>query len=307
MALSIIPCLKDDSRKINSVSLRLKILTTKVQTTFNPCISPTHTSVLGKSFKANLTPYPVTFVTVLTVSVISQLPTRPASLNDVLSPTSMNSSMYSTNSLFSVSSSVSSISSVGSPKMNSTEASIGLSTKLPSPKVAQTSAQYCDPLKKSPRPAKFGHPVVQDDIFSAQASNITMRRRDCPQLPGQIVPTRPNSPLSSRRFEDEIPGLYSFAGSAFGTNLKPIIIAHDKETQALLDQHQISWGTQYELARGVSLRTWTWEEVKDRVKDLTGDNAHAACQVPIIMRGKPAASTNPSDFYLWYVLSYHRV
>ena len=29
-----------------------------------------------------------------------------------------------------------------------------------------------------------------------------------------------------------------------------VIIAHDKETQALLDQHQISRGTQYELARG---------------------------------------------------------
>jgi hypothetical protein len=239
---------------------------------------------------------------VLTDTDISQPPTRPASLNDVLSPTSTNSSIYSGKSLLSVSSSFSSTSSVGSSKMNSTEASIGPSTKLPSPKLERTSAQYCDPLKKSPRPVKFGQPVVQDDVFNAQASNITMRRHACSQVPAQTVPTRPNSPVSTRRFEDELSGLSSFAGSAFGTDLKPVIIAHDKETQSLLDQHRISWGTQYELARGVSSRAWTWEEVKERVKDLTGDNVHAARQVQIIMRGKPAASTNPSDFYLWQEL-----
>lgn len=191
--------------------------------------------------------------------------------------------------------------------MDSIEASIPL-TKLPSAKSEQTTAQYRDPLKKLPRPAIYGHPVVQDDLFNAQASNITMRRRVCSKVlhsPTQPIPTRPNSPLSPPMFEDQIPELSSFAGSAFGTNLKPVVIAHDKETQALLDRHQISWGTQYELARGVSLGTWTWEEVKEKIKDLTGDNAHAAFQVQIIMRGKPAASPNPSNFYLWYVPSHH--
>jgi hypothetical protein len=232
---------------------------------------------------------------------MSQPLTRPASLNDVCSPTSTNSSIYSANSLFSISTSSSSASSVGSPKMDSTETSTGLPTKL-SPQLVQTAAWSSDPLKKSPRSAVFGHPVVQDDIFNPQASNITIRKRAFPQVPhspAQPVPMLSDSSLSPCRFEDQIAGLFSFAKSAFGTDLKPVIIANDKETQVLLDQHQISWGTQYELARGVSLGTWTWEEVKERVKDLTGDNAHAASQVQTIMRGKPMTSDNPSDFYLW--------
>lgn len=183
--------------------------------------------------------------------------------------------------------------------MDSTDASTGLLSKV-SPQLAQTAAWCSDPLKKLPRSAVFGHPVVQDDMFNAQASNITIRKRAFPQVPHSPAQPAPMlSSLSPCRFEDQMTGLFSFAESAFGIDLKPVIIAHDKETQVLLDRHQISWGTQYELARGVSLGTWTWEEVKEKFRYLTGDNAHAASQVQTVMRGKPMASENPSDFYLW--------
>jgi hypothetical protein len=185
--------------------------------------------------------------------------------------------------------------------MDSIDGLKDVSIKLPSPKPEQTAVQYCDHPVKSSQPATSGLPVVQDDIFNAQTSNVTLRKRASPK----VIPCPMSLPASPLGFEDQIPvSLASFARSAFGTDLKEVLIAHDKGTQALLDCHQISWGTQYELARGVTLGTWNWGEVKLKIKDLTGDNAHAACQVQTVMRGKPAASANPSDFYLWYILSH---
>lgn len=260
-------------------------------------------SSLGKSIEANLKSHPVTSVVDLTDTDTSQQPTQPASLYDIRSPTSTNSSVSSENSLFSVLPSSSSTSSVGSFKIDSSDGPTGFSTKPSSPSLEQTAAQYCDRLMKSPLPPTSGLPVVQDDIFNAQASNITMRKRASPQVIQSPVPTQPNSPLSSPGVGAQNPrSLPSFARSSFGTELRPVIIAHNKETQTLLDRFHIAWGTQYELARGVSLGIWTWEEVKGKLRDVTGDNAHAACQVQTVMRGRSAASANPSDFYLWYVL-----
>lgn len=131
-----------------------------------------------------------------------------------------------------------------------------------------------------------------------------MRRCARPKVIQSRAATQPSSP--SLGFQDHIPeSLASFAEVPFGTDLEQVIIAHDKETQAILDQYKISWGTQYELARGVTSGTWKWEEVKSKVKDLSGDNAHAAWKVQSIMRGKPVTSTNPSESYLWYVLNHH--
>ena len=146
-------------------------------------------------------------------------------------------------------------------------------------------------------------PIIQDDV--------TVRRRASPQVIQSSVATQPttptqHSPSSPFEFEDQIPGsLASFADSLFGTDLKPVIIAHDKATQDLLDQYQISWGTQYELARGVSLGSWSWEDVKAKIRDLIGNNAHPACKVQTVMRGKQMASANPYGFYLWYVHNHH--
>lgn len=258
-------------------------------------------ALLGKLIEVNLTSHQITFFTVLTDTDISLPPTRPASFIDIRSPTSTNSSSSSASSLFSAPSSLSSTSSVGSLKMDSIDGLNDVSIKLPSPKPEQAAVQYGDRPIQSSLPATSGLPVVQDDIFNAQTSNITLRKRASPK----VIRCPISSPTSLLGFEDQIPvSLASFARSTFGTDLKEVVIAHDKGTQALLDFHQISWGTQYELARGVTLGTWNWEEVKVKIKDLTGDNAHAACQVQTVMRGKPAPSANLSDFYLWYILSH---
>lgn len=66
---------------------------------------------------------------------------------------------------------------------------------------------------------------------------------------------------------------------------KPFIIAHDKETQKLFDNPDglVPWGAQYELARGVILREWTWEDVREKIHNFTGksdaDTMHSVCYI----------------------------
>ena len=51
-----------------------------------------------------------------------------------------------------------------------------------------------------------------------------------------------------------------------------------------MERRKISWGVQYELARGVLAEKWKWEDVTDRVLDrLQGSNAVAAPKVRSVM------------------------
>ncbi len=51
-----------------------------------------------------------------------------------------------------------------------------------------------------------------------------------------------------------------------------------------MEQLKISWGVQYELARGVLAEKWTWDGVNDNVlKQLLGSNAQAASRVHAVM------------------------
>lgn len=45
-----------------------------------------------------------------------------------------------------------------------------------------------------------------------------------------------------------------------------------------MDQLHLEWGVQYELARGVSLQQWTWEDVlrvlREKPKELQGSKVY---------------------------------
>ncbi|KAF9471940.1 hypothetical protein BDN70DRAFT_868854 [Pholiota conissans] len=87
-----------------------------------------------------------------------------------------------------------------------------------------------------------------------------------------------------------------FSNSLFGTNLSISIIAHCPQTQKLLDEKNIAWGTQFELARGVTAGSWTWSDVQSKVDHFPGDNATTAIKVPSIMLDRSVAA---SDNSLW--------
>ncbi|KAI9454917.1 RNA dependent RNA polymerase-domain-containing protein [Lactarius psammicola] len=62
------------------------------------------------------------------------------------------------------------------------------------------------------------------------------------------------------------------------------IICHSPDVQRLMERRRISWGVQYELARGVLAERWEWNDVTDRVlEDLQGPNAVAAPKVRSVM------------------------
>ncbi|TBU58167.1 RNA dependent RNA polymerase-domain-containing protein [Dichomitus squalens] len=80
------------------------------------------------------------------------------------------------------------------------------------------------------------------------------------------------------------------------------ILAHDKDMQKLFDKIPLSWGVQYEIARGVSLGLWSWDTVrKAKLESLRGPNNNAASRVSQVL-GRPLCDMSPSDAAIWIEL-----
>lgn len=115
-----------------------------------------------------------------------------------------------------------------------------------------------------------------------------------PPLPVAIMPSvTPTTPITESVSE--------FCKKSLGTKLDSHIIAHCPTTQTHFENLSIAWGTQYELARGVTHGTWTWEQVREQVPKLTGSNTTAAYKVRAVMRGQ-AMPLKKQNFAVWLVL-----
>lgn len=67
-------------------------------------------------------------------------------------------------------------------------------------------------------------------------------------------------------------------------------ICHSKIVQERMEQLKISWGVQYELARGVLSDKWTWNDITDSVlRQLRGSN-QAASRVTAVVSGTIAGT-----------------
>jgi hypothetical protein len=91
--------------------------------------------------------------------------------------------------------------------------------------------------------------------------------------------------------------LAKFLSGPIGVDLDTSIIASDSRIQALLDKEQIAWGTQFELARGVTMGHWTWDAVEPNIGKLRGPNVKSAYRVRNVMLN---TSQNPGSLELWY-------
>ncbi|KAF4611719.1 hypothetical protein D9613_004267 [Agrocybe pediades] len=211
----------------------------------------------------------------------SDFPTRPPhSLNlRPLPNDSSQSSLESTATYFPVSA-TSSFSSVGSSSIMMSESSTAVS-----------------------KSANSNGPVEIHDMFSAM--NITTRRNQtvasshsAGTASARSTPTRNNGSRA----------ISQFAGSSFGVDLEEFIIAHNDKVQRFMDDNGIPWGTQYEVARGVSNGSWTWDTVQQKLSKLpitkekgssVGLNATSAYKVRQIMQGKDAELLQTSDLSIW--------
>ena len=69
-----------------------------------------------------------------------------------------------------------------------------------------------------------------------------------------------------------------------------------------MDQYNLAWGTQYEIARGVCDGRWKWEDVTEGVvAGLGGNNQNSAGQVPAVIRGDPENSATIVTRHIWSV------
>lgn len=58
-----------------------------------------------------------------------------------------------------------------------------------------------------------------------------------------------------------------------GQKIEPFVIAHDRDAVIRMNAWNIAWGVQYEIARGVSQKLWTWDDVTDeRLEMLQGSS-----------------------------------
>jgi hypothetical protein len=90
------------------------------------------------------------------------------------------------------------------------------------------------------------------------------------------------------------------ADTPLGDKLEPEHIAHNDDVQKLMDAMGISWGVQYELARGVTLELWSWEEVlPERLSRLVGSNGASAYRVAHVMLGRPLSKN--VNLALWCI------
>ena len=123
-------------------------------------------------------------------------------------------------------------------------------------------------------------PQPDNVFFDSSASQSDGLKQGIPQ---------PASPTTS---------LEAFLTTPLGVDLNPCIIAHDTGVQQLLDKAKVSWGVQYELARGVSKGLYRWSDVELKIQALVGSNKEIGHKVQSIMRDKPRKGF--ADLSVWW-------
>lgn len=101
------------------------------------------------------------------------------------------------------------------------------------------------------------------------------------------------------RGRDSEPGSCSTIPTASNTAAGIVIVAHSHEVQQMMDERHIAWGTQYEIARGVSRGAWTWEHVTaSKLDQLKGSNKDTAHRVTAVINGRNTTALQEDDS-LW--------
>ncbi|KAG6907475.1 hypothetical protein DXG01_008811 [Tephrocybe rancida] len=127
---------------------------------------------------------------------------------------------------------------------------------------------------------KLSESPANDDVFGPATSRVSGWETFAPAATTLATPPEDDAALKS------------FLAGPLGLDLDAFVIAHDKEVVALMDKEKISWGVQWELARGVTERQWSWAAVKDKIHLLCGSSSNIAPRVRSMMLGKPPKTPN---------------
>ncbi|KAJ7760119.1 RNA dependent RNA polymerase-domain-containing protein [Mycena maculata] len=108
-------------------------------------------------------------------------------------------------------------------------------------------------------------------------------------------------PVSSGPGPDAFSLPFLFRGR-HGKHLESFVISHSSDVQPYLDRLQIARGVQWELVRGITSGSWTWQDVKTKLSVLKGSNADIAPRVRDIMLGGTSRGGTLHETSLWQEL-----
>ncbi|KAF8648909.1 hypothetical protein AX16_006144 [Volvariella volvacea WC 439] len=164
----------------------------------------------------------------------------------------------------------------------------------PAPSPAQQSTSI---------PSQPSDPVTNPPCPPAQASsNHTSSRTSVRPLKVSIDTSKPKGNSGGQPTPpecDDPPIEYRFQGGRFGANMEIEIIAHDFYAQKMMDKRKMDWGVQYEVARGISQRAWTWDQVKENLDELPTKNTEAWRVISVM---SSASTPSQVDIELWHEL-----
>ncbi|KAK7695210.1 hypothetical protein QCA50_002400 [Cerrena zonata] len=140
-------------------------------------------------------------------------------------------------------------------------------------------------------------PVQSKNLHNVSASAFSLSN-------GFRTPQRPRAPEEVKHTtltpQTNRIHISSQSETETSSTLEYKVIAHDKDVQKEMDRHQLPWGVQYEIARGVSDRRWKWADVTwDKIRMLRSDSNVTASRVPAVMLGKTPVATLVDEQKMW--------
>ncbi|TFK66173.1 hypothetical protein BDN72DRAFT_158598 [Pluteus cervinus] len=121
-----------------------------------------------------------------------------------------------------------------------------------------------------------------------------------PDTPPTQMPSPPVRVVAAIELPPALDPSERFLNDQIGIDLKVEVIAHDSQAQRALDENQIPWGVQWELARGVTLGAWRWADVMKKLHLFRGTNsAETAYKVVAVMLDLPLPPNTQAAHVIW--------
>ncbi|KAF9499753.1 hypothetical protein BDN71DRAFT_1441324 [Pleurotus eryngii] len=114
------------------------------------------------------------------------------------------------------------------------------------PKTTSSSSTNTPPTPSTSSASSISTTLINTPI-STSASDVDMQGM-----------TRPETDMDASKVS-------KYIWDILDDSVPTYIIAYDEEVHALVQKHHLSFGVQYELARGVVSGRWTWDEVKSKL------------------------------------------
>ncbi|KAG6878945.1 hypothetical protein C0992_006382 [Termitomyces sp. T32_za158] len=130
-------------------------------------------------------------------------------------------------------------------------------------------------MKELPPSSTTSKPIAVKDVFNPDAPSSSLQRNN--GLGSSVTPSFAPAPTPP----DDDASLKKFLSGPLGTDLELHIIAHDKNIVSLMDRQKLSWGVQYEIARGLTEGKWSWASVEAKIPQLLGSNSETAWKLKI--------------------------